>query len=367
MTNSNRAALLAKVHKVLKKHFKVVIPAERPLLEQLIYGCCLENARPEAADEAFAKLQEMFFDWNEIRVTTVAELTEVLSCLPDAGEAAQRLKRCLQGVFETYYSFDLEPLKKQNLGKSEKDLEKVNGGSTFVLAYAVQNALGGHSIPVNKGAIEVLYGVGVINDAEAAKMQVPGMERAIPKNKGVEFGGLLQQMGADFNASPGSSKLKAILAEMDPDFKDRLTQRNARLEKEAKEAAAAAAIQRDKDRAKAAKARAEAAEKKPSGKGKGAAKANAKDAAKSTNKDVPKTPAKEVAKLPVKDQPKTLPKDLPKTTAKPVEPVKPVSKPVESAKPTGKDVKKPPEKHGSKEADRGMKKVSKGLAKKKPR
>ena len=50
---------------------------------------------------------------------------------------------------------------------------------------------GGHSIPVSKGAIDVLYAVGVISDAEADKGQVPGLERAIPKNKGVEFGSLL--------------------------------------------------------------------------------------------------------------------------------------------------------------------------------
>jgi endonuclease-3 len=353
MTSSNRAALLAKVQKVLKKHYKSVIPAERPLLEQIVYACCLENARPEAADEAFAKLQEMFFDWNEIRVTTVAELTEVLGCLPDAGEAAQRLKRCLQGVFETYYTFDLEALKKQNLGKSEKDLEKVAGGSVFVLSYVVQNALGGPSIPVNKGAIEVLYGVGVINDVEAAKMQVPGMERAIPKNKGVEFGGMLQQIGADFNASPGSSKLKAILAEIDPGFKDRLAQRNARLEKEAQEAAAAAVIHREKERAKAAKARAEEAAKKPKGKG-------------SKGKDQSKA-AKEQPKSVAKDQPKVTAKEQPKPAAKPVEPakpVKPVSKSIEPAKPISKDTKKPPEKGPLKDPG---KKISQGLAKKKPR
>ena len=64
-------------------------------------------------------------------------------------------------------------------------------------------------IPVSRGAIEVLYAVGVITDAEADKGQVPGLERAIPKNKGVEFGSLLQQIGADSHASPGTSKLKS--------------------------------------------------------------------------------------------------------------------------------------------------------------
>jgi len=74
MTTPNRSAIISKVYKVLKKHYKPTAPPERPALEHLIYACLLENARPDAADEAFAKLKELYFDWNEIRVTTVTEL-----------------------------------------------------------------------------------------------------------------------------------------------------------------------------------------------------------------------------------------------------------------------------------------------------
>ncbi|HEX5033014.1 MAG TPA: hypothetical protein VFW62_00920, partial [bacterium] len=181
MTTINRSAQLAKVHKVLKKHYKPVAPpADRSALEHLLYACCLENARYEAADEAFARLKEMYFDWNEIRVTTVSELAEAMAGIPDAIGAGQRIKKSLQSVFETGYSFDIEALRKQNLGKAEKDLEKIQGASPFVRAYVAQNALSGHSIPVSAGAIEILYAVGVITEQEADKKQVPGLERAIP-------------------------------------------------------------------------------------------------------------------------------------------------------------------------------------------
>src|SRR5688572_7854595 len=195
--STNRSAIISKVYKVLKKHYKPVAPpADRTALEHLLYGCLLENARFEAADEAFARLKELYFDWNEIRVTTVTELAEGMAGVPDASGAAQRVKKSLQSIFEANYSFDIETLKKQNLGKAEKDLEKVGGATPFVRAYVTQNALGGHSIPVSKGALDALVAVGVITDAEADKGQVPGLERAIPKNKGVEFGSLLQQLGA---------------------------------------------------------------------------------------------------------------------------------------------------------------------------
>jgi hypothetical protein len=325
---TNRSALISKVYKVLKKHYKPVAPpADRTVLEHLLYACVLENARFDAADEAFARLKELYFDWNEIRVTTVTELAEGMTGIPDATDAAQRVKRGLQSVFESTYSYDLEGLKKQNLGKSEKDLEKITGTTPFVRAYVTQNGLEGHYIPASRGALEVLYAMGVINDAEADKGQVPGLERAIPKNKGVEFGSLLQQIGADFHASPGSSKLKSILAEVDPDYKERLTKRQARLEAEAAAQVVAAKEARQKARAEA-RAAAAALETKPPGKPAG------KDAGRPGAKPAAPEPAKMRGKEPAAEKPSVPP------TAK-----KPTAEPPKSAKPT----------------------PSKGLAKKKPR
>jgi hypothetical protein len=284
--STNRTAIISKVYKVLKKHYKPVAPpADRSALEHLLYACLLENARFEAADEAFAKLKELYFDWNEVRVTTVTELAEGMNGIPDASAAAQRVKRSLQSVFEGGYSFDIEALKKQNLGKSEKDLEKVNGTTPFVRAYVTQNALGGHSIPVSKGALDMLYAVAAINDVEADKGIVPGLERAVPKNKGVEFGSLLQQVAADLLASPGSGKLKGMLAEIDPQFKERLTARQTRLEVAAAAQAVAAKDARDKARAEAKAAAQAAAEAKPAG------RSSAKHQPKPSEKPAPTPPA----------------------------------------------------------------------------
>src|ERR1043165_5050261 len=107
MTTPNRTAIISKVYKVLKKHYKPLSPpTDRTALEHLLYGCVLENSRYDAADEAFAKLKELYFDWNEIRVTTVTELAEGMAGIPDAMGAAQRVKRSLQSIFASSYSFD---------------------------------------------------------------------------------------------------------------------------------------------------------------------------------------------------------------------------------------------------------------------
>jgi endonuclease-3 len=225
MSTSNRATKLTKTHKILKKHYKPVSTAERPVLEHLLYACCLSGDTHEAADEAFAKLQEAYFDWNEVRVTTVSELSEVMGALTNAASAASLLKRTLQSVFETYYSFDLEFLKKENLGKAVKELEKLDGVGPFALAYVTQNGLGGHAIPTCTGALEVLRILGVISDSEAEQNRVPGMERAISKRNGVDFGSMLHQLGVDFDTAPFSPRVRGILLEIAPDAKDRFPKR----------------------------------------------------------------------------------------------------------------------------------------------
>lgn len=217
--------MLGKLHKVLRKHFKPIYPAERGTLEQLLFACCLENARYDAAEKAFVMVSSAFFDWNEVRVSTVKELAEVMSNLPDPAAAATRLKQSLQSAFEATYSFDLEAMKKQNLGQAVQKLKKFGGTTPFIIGHVTQTSLGGHAIPLDRGALDVLFIVGAATEAEVKSAEVTGLERAIPKNKGAEFGSLLHQLGAELVLSPYGPNVHKILLEVAPDAKDRLPKR----------------------------------------------------------------------------------------------------------------------------------------------
>ena len=181
-------------------------------MEHLLFACCLEDARYEAAEEAFAALVHTFFDWNEVRVTSISELSEVMACLPDPRSAANRIKRVLHAVFEARFNFDLEDSKKKNLGPTVKWLEDLDGTTRFTVAFVVQASLGGHSIPIDTGTMTILKLLDLVSEKDAEKGEVPGLERAIPKSKGVEFGSLLHQFAADFSANPYSPAVKNILA-----------------------------------------------------------------------------------------------------------------------------------------------------------
>ncbi|MEZ6133778.1 MAG: hypothetical protein R3C53_02595 [Pirellulaceae bacterium] len=214
MSNKNRGDRISLLHKAVTKNFTPhLAPEDRSVLEHMLYACCLEDASYEAADEAFSRLQESFFDWNEVRVTTISELRETLHNLPDPTVAAVRIKKNLQSLFETRYSFDLEDMIKMNQGKAVQELEKLAGMSKFVLGYTTQNALGGHSIPVSESIMKVLLATEIVSEAEAAKGQAPGLERTVPKTKGAEFASGLHQLGLLHAQSPRGKQTLAILKE----------------------------------------------------------------------------------------------------------------------------------------------------------
>ncbi len=214
MSNKNRGDRIQLLHKVVKKHYKPVpAPEGRSVLEHIVYASCLEDARYDAADEAFHRLQESYFDWNEVRVTTVTELSEVLHNLPDPTAAAVRVKKNLQSIFETRYSFDIEDMVKMNQGKAIQELEKLGGITKFVLGYTTQQALSGHAIPISQSIMEILIATEIVTESEASKGNAPGLERTIAKSKGPEFASCLHQFAVDCRSQPSSKQLKAMLKE----------------------------------------------------------------------------------------------------------------------------------------------------------
>jgi len=308
MASNNRAALINKALKVVKKHYKPSESAqERTLLEHLLYACCLENSLPEDADKVFETLSQDFYDWNEVRVTTIRELAVIMKPLNDPEGSAKRLKRVLQSVFETHYSYDLELLKKQNIGLTVKQIEKYKGSTGFIVSYVTQNALSGHSIPINRGLLVSMKAVGIISDAEAAKGRVPGLERIVPKTKGVEVGTLLHQLGVELFRSPYGQTIRKLLLEIDPNCKDRLPKRPTKKVKAPEPKAPKKAEPAKKTESKGkAKPEADQKQEKETAKKKVAAKkkeATSVAKAKDAKTKATKTKAKAAKKTPTKKAP----------------------------------------------------------------
>lgn len=308
MATPNRSALIGKLLKVVRKHFKPApAPAkDRSLFEHLLFACLLEDSPNEAAEQTFAALKQDYFGWNEVRVSTIRELTDALKPLVNPANSAARLKQTLHSVFESVYEFDIETMKKQNIGQAAKTLQKYNGTTGFAVAYVTQHALGGHAIPLNRGALITLHAVGIISDDEFAKNTVPGLERAIPKNKGHEVASLLHQLGVEVGRNPYGQNARKLMLEIDPGCKDRLPKRAAPKPPPApiKPEPKAAAGKKKEAAAKQAAPKEKEAEKKPTKKAPAKQPAPTKKPAKAPSKPVKKTTKKPTSRKLTKKKPR---------------------------------------------------------------
>jgi endonuclease III len=161
----------------------------RPVLQEFIYALCREGASRQQADSAFANLCERFFDWNEVRVSSLRELEEAFAGLPNAGARAERLSAFLREVFETEFSFDLDKqLLKKGLKLAAKQLASYEAANDYIGAWVMQRSLGGHAIPLDAPTLRCAQRLGLIdgNHLEDADARA-SLEHLVPKAKGAHF------------------------------------------------------------------------------------------------------------------------------------------------------------------------------------
>jgi endonuclease III len=170
----------------------------RPVLEQFLYAICREGVGPERAERAYRNLRDRFFDWNEVRVSSLREVAEALSGLPDPEGRAQRVIDLLQEVFETTFSFDLDSIQKKGLKQAAKQLSRYRAANDYAVAWVVQQSLAGHAIPLDAPSLRVLRRLGLIegepNDLEALRAS---LEHQVPKSRGPLFNDLISTLAED--------------------------------------------------------------------------------------------------------------------------------------------------------------------------
>jgi endonuclease-3 len=203
----DRQELLSKVLGVLKKRYKTSPPKHnRPVLETLMFAVLLEDAPHAEAEKAFDSLLKGFFDLNEIRVSSVAEIEDSLGDLPDAGWRALRIREILQYCFEKFFAFDMEPLRRKTLDVSEKALDKIKYLTPFAREYTLLHSLGAHAIPLDSSSHEFLGWLGIAT-ADNIKQAIDDVRGAVRKADVPVFLHLVHSMASD-PAFQGSFRMK---------------------------------------------------------------------------------------------------------------------------------------------------------------
>jgi endonuclease III len=169
-----------------------------PVLQQFIYALCRENATREQAEDAYRFLCERFFDWNEIRVSSLRELEEAFTDMSDAEMRAQRLVAFLQEVFEIHFSFDLDKLQKEGLKQAAKKLSRYQAANDYIVSWVVQRSLSGHAIPVDAPTLRCTARLGLIENEQDETEARASLEHLVPKAKGALFTDGISTIAGDY-------------------------------------------------------------------------------------------------------------------------------------------------------------------------
>ncbi len=193
----DRQELLSKVLGVLKKRYKTLPPKHsKPVLETLIFAVLLEDVPYPQAEKAFDNLLKGFFDLNEIRVSSVAEIEDALGDIPDAGWRALRIREILQYCFEKFFAFDMEPIRRKTLDVAEKSLDKIKYLTPFAREFTLLHSLAAHAVPLDSSSHEFLGWLGAVT-ADNVKAAMDDARGAVRKADVPVFLHLVHSMASD--------------------------------------------------------------------------------------------------------------------------------------------------------------------------
>jgi len=197
-TTTNKQRVLTHLFTTLKKRYDPPEAEPLPVLEQMLLAVLREGTTRDKAERALRSLRERFFDWNEIRVSSHREIEEVIAELPGAELRSQRIISLLQEIFETTFSFDLGDLEKKGLKKAAKQLGRYQAANDYAVSWVIQQALGGHALPLDSATIRCLRRLGILDDdQEDLEALRASVEHLIPKAKGTLFIDLVSSLADD--------------------------------------------------------------------------------------------------------------------------------------------------------------------------
>lgn len=204
----------------LQKEYKsgvVSLPDDREILVQLIYAALLENNSAAAAMQAFERIEDSFIDWNELRVSTTAELLELLPMLRDSRRNCERVRQTLQWIFQATYNFDLEDWRDKGYDAFHKYLTGNPFLTRFIIDYTERVVFHADTLPLDEGAMRVLRMLDLVDVSPENQEEPKSWELGVPKASFNEFVLLLHELGAAFMADPASSKIRKFLKAVDPE------------------------------------------------------------------------------------------------------------------------------------------------------
>ena len=122
-----------------------------------------EDAVQEAFIVALERLEAEFHDYNEARVSSILELERVFENTTAPEWKALRVRSVLTFVFESFYAYEFESLRRKNIDQAKRLLSRVPHLSLFPRVYTLNQALGSHLVPLDESMRDTGVWLGLVS------------------------------------------------------------------------------------------------------------------------------------------------------------------------------------------------------------
>jgi endonuclease III len=165
--------------------------------EQLIIAVLSQETPSTRARKALKRINRDMADYNELRVSTPAEISESVGQLvPRSVHRAKELLRLLNAVFRREYVVSLEMLRNKGVRETRQYLESLDGATPYVVASVVLWSFGGHAVPVNDVTLVWLVKQGAVDPQATAAEAHSFLDHHIPADEDRAFALALEAQAA---------------------------------------------------------------------------------------------------------------------------------------------------------------------------
>ncbi len=164
-------------------------------LRQMAIAVLRPTIAEQRARRAIDRAVEKMVDWNEIRVSTPAQVQEAIG-LDGEGvrERCRTLIRCLQAIYDRENQVSLAHLKNIPRREARQYLDELDGLGDYAVASVFLWSLGGHAIPLHEGLHEALRAEELVHPDADPKTVQAFLERNVAAADAREFSVVIQAL-----------------------------------------------------------------------------------------------------------------------------------------------------------------------------
>ncbi|MFO0973604.1 MAG: hypothetical protein U1A27_09220 [Phycisphaerae bacterium] len=182
---------------LLRRHGKPKLHPARDATDELIHAVLCRCSTDARAWSALGSLRRATVDLNDLRVTPVSALAELLGPdFPNATMVAQQVSRVLNSVFARRFTLDLSFIKSMSRRDAERFLNGLSGIDPHDVALFMARFFKMHCVPIDPRGYQLLRRSGLIDPSWSHAETQLFLRRVLPAASGRPFYHLLKRHAA---------------------------------------------------------------------------------------------------------------------------------------------------------------------------